>query len=87
MQPNVLNHEPKAALFVSNNDPLLFYRTIAQRASEMLKPNGAIYCEINEAFGKELHQLFNQYQFIEIEVRKDLNGKDRMLKAIRNAER
>jgi len=87
MKPNVLEHEPSTALFVSNNDPLLFYRIIALRASEILQPNGTIYCEINEAFGKELHQLFNHYQFKGIEVRKDLNGKDRMIKATRNVER
>lgn len=81
MKSNVLDHEPHTALFVSNNDPLIFYRTIAERGREMLKPKGNIYCEINEVFGNELQQLFSQYQFKEIEVRKDLNGKERMLKA------
>lgn len=82
MKANVLDHEPSTALFVHDNNPLIFYSTIAKRAHELLKSGGAIYCEINEAFGKELFQLFNNSGFEEVEVRKDLNGKDRMLKAI-----
>jgi len=81
MKSNVLDHEPHSALFVSNNDPLIFYQTIAQRANELLNHNGVVYCEINESMGKELHQLFSHYGFTGVEIRKDLNGKDRMLKA------
>jgi len=84
MKANVLDHEPKAALFVEDINPFIFYSTIAKRANELLKPRGAIFCEINEAFGKELFQLFSQNEFKEVEIRKDLNGKDRMLKAIMN---
>ncbi|NVO09643.1 MAG: peptide chain release factor N(5)-glutamine methyltransferase [Bacteroidales bacterium] len=82
MKANVLDHEPNTALFVHDNNPLIFYSTIAKRANELLKSGGAIYCEINEAFGKELFQLFSHNGFKEVEIRKDLNGKDRMLKAI-----
>ena len=82
MKANVLDHEPKTALFVEDSNPFIFYSTIAKRANEILKPRGEIYCEINEAFGKELFQLFSQNGFKEVDIRKDLNGKDRMLKAI-----
>lgn len=82
MKANVLEHEPHSALFVSHTDPLLFYRAIAQRAKELLKSNGVVFCEINEALGNETRQLFTQYGYCEVELKKDLNGKDRMLKAI-----
>lgn len=82
MKVNVLDYEPSIALFVDDNDPLIFYSTIAKRANELLKPRGVIYCEINEAFGKELFQVFSQNGFKEVEIRKDLNGRERMLKAI-----
>jgi release factor glutamine methyltransferase len=84
MNSNVLDYEPHTALFVSNTDPLLFYRTIAKRAKEFLKPQGVVYCEINETFGNETLLLFKQFGFFDIELRKDLNGKDRMIKAIWN---
>ncbi len=84
MQSNVLEHEPHSALFVSNNDPLLFYREIFERSNELLKMGGYVYFEVNEALGNEMVKLFERYQFSEIELRKDLNGKDRMIKAKRN---
>lgn len=82
MNRNVLDHEPHTALFVSNTDPLIFYRTIAQRAKILLNSGGMIFCEINEAFGNETCLLFKQNGFKDIVLRKDLNGKDRMIKAI-----
>lgn len=82
MKANVLDYEPSTALFVDNNNPLIFYSIIAKRTDEILKSGGMIYCEINEVFGKELFQLFNYSGFKEVEIRKDLNGKDRMLKAL-----
>jgi release factor glutamine methyltransferase len=82
MKANVLDHEPKTALFVEDSNPFIFYITIAKIANVILKPRGEVYCEINEAFGKELYHLFDQNEFKEVEIRKDLNGKDRMLKAI-----
>jgi len=82
MKANVLDHEPHIALFVSNDDPLIFYRTIAERSKELLKPAGSVFCEINEALGYEVTKLFIRNGFKEVEIRKDLNGKDRMLKAI-----
>lgn len=81
MHPNVLENEPETALFVSDDDPLVFYRAIAQTAQTILKPNGLVYCEINEALGKETAQAFKDEGFTNIEIRKDINGKDRMLRA------
>lgn len=82
MKENVLDHEPHLALFVSNSEPLIFYSKIAERASELLFLNGCVYCEINEAFGNEIYKLFRESGFVDVEIRKDLNGKDRMVKAV-----
>lgn len=84
MQSNVLDYEPHSALFVSDKDPLLFYREITNRSKHLLKKGGFLYFEINEALGYETARLMNEFAFSEIEIRKDLNGKDRMLKAKRN---
>lgn len=78
MHRNVTEFEPHLALFVSNNDPLLFYRTITINAHRWLKKNGQLYFEINEAFGNEIKDLLIENGFKDVEVRKDLNGKDRM---------
>ncbi len=84
MQSNVLDNEPHSALFVSDRDPLLFYREIAARSKDLLKKGGLLFFEINEALGAETARLLEGYNFSEIELKKDLNGKDRMLKAKRN---
>ncbi len=81
MQPNVLNNEPKTALFVSDSNPLVFYTAIAKVAKANLKPNGWVYCEINEALGKETADVFSKMGFIAIEIKKDINGKDRFIRA------
>ncbi|MCB8963754.1 MAG: peptide chain release factor N(5)-glutamine methyltransferase [Bacteroidales bacterium] len=78
MNRNVTDFEPHLALFVSNADPLLFYRTIAQKSKHWLKPNGHLYFEINEAFGKETMEMLIDIGFKDVEIRKDINGKDRM---------
>lgn len=83
MQPNVLKHEPSIALFVADNDPLLFYRQIANFALKNLISDGKLFFEINQAFGKETVDLIEKLGFSEIVLRKDLSGKDRMIKAIR----
>ena len=80
MQPNVLENEPHLALFVDNNDALIFYKAIAAVAQKQLTPNGVIYCEINEALGKETANVFRNFGFTDVEVRKDINGKERMLR-------
>jgi len=81
MHDNVLLHEPHLALFVENNDPLLFYRTIAELARVRLAPGGSVYAEIHEDLGDATRTLFTEYGFSDVEVRKDMQGKDRMIKA------
>lgn len=83
MQPNVLNNEPGLALFVPDSDPMLFYTAIAKRARKMLKPNGSLYFEINEAFGTATRLMLQNFGFVDVEVRKDIFGKDRMVKCSR----
>lgn len=83
MKGNVLNYEPHTALFVEDKDPLVFYRAISQFAVENLTENGQLFFEINQYLGKEMIQLLETFDFQEIELRKDLFGKDRMLKGIK----
>lgn len=82
MRENVLNYEPAGALFVPDDDPLLFYREIALKSEQLLKPGGELYFEINEAYGKEVSELLVKKGFV-AEVYKDINGKDRMVFAHR----
>lgn len=81
MKPNVLEYEPDMALFVSNQDPLLFYRYLGQLGLQSLTPDGALYLEINEYLGKETVALLRELGYRQIELRPDLFGKDRMIKA------
>ena len=81
MSENVLKHEPHQALFVPDDDPLLFYRAIARFAQTGLKTDGQLWFEINEALGKETAELIEEMGFTEVDVYKDLYGKDRILKA------
>ena len=80
MATNVLAHEPHLALFVDNNNPLIFYEAIAGFAQGHLAPGGAIYLEIHEALGAAVQQLFSEKKFASIELKKDMQGKDRMVK-------
>jgi len=82
MERNVLDYEPELALFVKDTDPLLFYDQIADFALEHLKPSGSLYFEINEAFGNECINMLVNKGFIDIELRKDINGKDRMIRCL-----
>jgi release factor glutamine methyltransferase len=82
MLDNVLNHEPHNALFVTNHDPLIYYRAIADFALVHLKINGFLFLEINEKFGQETLNLLNEKGFKDIELRQDMSGKDRMIKAV-----
>jgi release factor glutamine methyltransferase len=77
MHQNILAYEPDAALFVRDNDPLLFYRTIIEFSKEYLLPNGICYFEINEAYGNETKELFEKNNFSNVRILKDLRGKDR----------
>ena len=81
MLRNVTDYEPGLALFVPDSDPLIFYRLIAEIALVQLKPGGNIYFEINEKFGNEVVELLKSKGFINIILKKDINGKDRMVKA------
>ncbi len=80
IEPNVIKHEPAIALFVEDNDPLLFYRKIAQFSQKYLKPEGTLFFEINEYLSEDLAFMLSQEGFIDIEIRKDMFGKDRMVK-------
>jgi len=79
---NVLENEPHLALFVKDNNPLLFYDKIADLAKKYLSKNGTLYFEINQYLGKETVELLKTKGFSKIELRKDLFGNNRMIKAI-----
>jgi release factor glutamine methyltransferase len=81
---NVLQFEPHLALFVTDNDALLFYRKIAHLAQEYLHPNGQLFFEINQYLGTEMIALVASYGFTEIELRQDIYGNDRMLRAVKS---
>ncbi len=81
MSDIVLNHEPEMALFVPDNDPLLFYRAIARFGLKHLKEEGTLYFEINAAYGKETCQLLEGMGYHDVELRQDVTGRDRMVKA------
>ena len=83
MEANVLDWEPSLALFVPDEDPLLFYRKIAQLGCELLKEGGSLYFEINRAYGQETALMLNELGYNQIELKKDSWGNDRMIKAKR----
>ncbi|MBC8769445.1 peptide chain release factor N(5)-glutamine methyltransferase [Arenibacter sp. BSSL-BM3] len=85
MKNNVLDHEPESALFVSDRDPLIFYKKIVQFGVDHLKKKGVLYFEINQYLGEETKELLGNGKFSEIELRKDMFGNDRMLKGMLNA--
>ena len=82
MEDNVLRYEPHSALFVPDNDPLLFYRAIARYASVALKPGGKLYFEINAAYGNDTAKLLSEFHFADIEVGRDFYGRDRFVSAL-----
>lgn len=84
MQQNVLKHEPSSALFVSNSDPLVFYRQIASLAQQHLTVNGLLYFEINEYLGNELVAMLRELGYQEVVLKKDIFGRDRMIKCRKN---
>ena len=86
MEKNVLEHEPSIALFVPDEDPLKFYRAIAEYASSALKPEGALYFEINPIYEKETREMLEELGFKDIETQEDAFGKKRMMKAKNNKE-
>ncbi len=74
MQPHVLNHEPHTALFVPDEDPLLFYRAIAAIGKQILSPAGKIYFEINQHYGKEVQQMLQEEGYASAGLRNDMFG-------------
>ena len=83
MQRNVLEFEPHEALFVPDDNPLLFYRAILWYAMRHLAPNGSIWFEINQALGEEMRHLIEYFGFSDIEILKDSYGHDRFAKCWR----
>jgi len=83
MHSRVLDYEPHRALFVSDDSPLVFYEAISQFAFRTLTAAGKLYCELNEKYGEVVLQTVESYGFVEAELRKDLYGKWRMLRAIK----
>lgn len=82
MPKNVVHFEPDRALFVDAGNPLVFYRALLSRAKESLLPHGMLAVEINERYGEEICQLLTDRNFQEVEVVKDVYGKDRIVKGI-----
>lgn len=83
IKPNVLEHEPHLALFVADNDALLFYRKITALAQKHLTPKGKLYFEINQYLGKETFALVESFGFTEVRLHQDIYGNDRMVSAVK----
>ena len=81
MEPNVLEHEPHTALFVPDDDPLLFYRAIAQFGQTALKQGGWLYFEINPLYAREMCDMLRLMSYHDIELKADQYGKQRMIRA------
>ena len=81
MEANVLEHEPHTALFVPDDDPLLFYRAIAQYGREALKPGGRLYFEINPMYRPPLDEMLRRMSYHDIAIKTDQYGKQRMIRA------
>ena len=79
---NVLDHEPYKALFVPDDNPLLYYKRIVLLAKKYIKPRGKLYFEINENYGPEVAKICEDENFTHIKLVQDINGKDRILKAM-----
>lgn len=82
LHKNVIEFEPELALFVSDNKPLVFYEKIGMLATRSLNSGGKLFFEINEKYGDSIVKTLGSIGFVNIELKKDINGKDRMVKAI-----
>ena len=82
MEKNVVEYEPAMALFVFDDDPLVFYKAIAEFGREKLNKGGSIYAEIHENLGEQIRDLFLLEGYQAVELKKDLQGKDRIVKAV-----
>ncbi|HMI63755.1 MAG TPA: hypothetical protein VK518_22725, partial [Puia sp.] len=83
MATHVIDFEPNQALFVPDNDALLFYRALSQFAEQRLPEGGQLFVEIHEEMGQQVQQLFQEAGLTDVIIRQDLQGKDRMVKATR----
>ncbi|MDR3189477.1 MAG: peptide chain release factor N(5)-glutamine methyltransferase [Prevotellaceae bacterium] len=83
MHRNVLRYEPHVALFVDDKNPLIFYSAIAELAQKALRENGEAFVEVNEKLGQEVADVFTRHGFLSVELRRDVNGKPRMIRAKR----
>lgn len=83
MENRVADKEPKIALFVPDEDPLLFYKRICQLALEGLNSNGKIYFEVHEDYAKQVCDVLEAHSFVDIQCKQDLQGKERMVRAIK----
>ena len=81
MDRNVLDYEPAQALFVPDDDPLLFYRAIARQAAQALAPGGRLYLEVNRRFAHDVAALLTTAGFIDARVHRDAYGNDRFVTA------
>ncbi|HET6769934.1 MAG TPA: peptide chain release factor N(5)-glutamine methyltransferase [Chitinophagaceae bacterium] len=81
MHERIVNYEPHKALFVPDNDALLFYRKLSDFSLKHLTPGGRLFVEINEALGEMVANLFRSAGFVDVELKKDMQGKDRMVMA------
>ena len=81
MEKNVLDFEPHLALFVSDESPLIFYQAIAEKAIRILKSGGMLFFELHESYAEQTKELVLALGFDEVEIKQDLQGKNRMLKA------
>ena len=81
MEKNVLDFEPPEALFVSDDFPLVFYDRIADIALQKLKKKGKLYFEINRFYGREIVEMLKNKGFSQVELKKDISGNDRMIRA------
>lgn len=80
MHANVVDHEPHTALFVPDNDPLIFYRALAAFGKKRLYENGSIYMEIHEEIGSDVVNLFKENGYSNVQLKKDMQGKNRMIR-------
>ena len=83
METNVLRYEPHLALFVEDQDPLLFYKAVADFGQQHLNADGACFVEINERFGPQTQQVFEERGYRNVQIFKDIHGKERFVKAVK----
>ena len=86
MHKNVLDYEPSLALFVPDNNPLIFYEALANWGVELLRPGGLLFLEINESLGKETIEMLASHGYSNILLRRDINGRKRMVRAVAPGE-